>query len=429
MMTLQLQTHCFPSKSFTHRHIHKHPLSTRNNIVFTAKRFAPEELCSVIAGQVNPIVCLELFHWASQQPRFPHDVSAFHVSIKKLGAAKMYQEMDDIVNQLLAVPSIGWEALFNTIIYYFIEARKLTRAVNVLNHMKISRNLNCCCRPSIKTYNILFAALLGRGNNSDINHVYMETIRCVFRKMVNDEVKTDIFSLNSMIKGYVLSLHVNDALGIFHQMGVGYDCQPNSLTSDYLIHGLCAPRRTNDAKESCYEMKAKGFIPSSESYNSLINSLAMGVDIEEAVNYLWEMTDKQRKLLYVLEDDYGNSMSGIDSGSAAIFYSFITIVGCFFSLIHYYNLKDTSASKPEYFTFDLIGMNLDDQIHYGLEMQEKLANENACGLASQYTPLFRNRVSNCLNSPILGISGCHGIMFLGFQSLNVVSFQVSYSKK
>ncbi|XP_047171544.1 pentatricopeptide repeat-containing protein At2g27800, mitochondrial-like isoform X1 [Vigna umbellata] len=313
-------------------------------------RFTTEELCSVIAQQDNPLVCLELFHWASQQPRFRHDVSTFHITIKKLGTAKMFQEMDDIVNQLIAVPLIGSEALFNTVIYYFTQARKLTRAVNVFKHMKSKRNLICCYRPSIRTYNILFAAFLGRGSNSYINHVYMETIRCLFRQMVNDGVKPDIFSLNSMIKGYVLSLHVNDALRIFHQMGVVYDCQPNALTYDYLIHGLCAQGRTNNAKELFNEMKTKGFVPGGKSYNSLVNSLALGGEIGEAVNYLWEMTNKQRspdfitfrtvldeicrqrtiqegmrflqelqendlvdghayrKLLYVLEDDYGNSV-------------------------------------------------------------------------------------------------------------------------
>ncbi|XP_027345390.1 pentatricopeptide repeat-containing protein At2g27800, mitochondrial-like [Abrus precatorius] len=314
-------------------------------------RFTAEELCDVIAQQHDPLVCLELFHWASQQPRFRHDASTFHVTIKKLGVAKMYQEMDDVVNQLLAVPFIGSEELFNMVIYYFTEARKLTRAVNVFKHMKSRRNLNCCFRPSVRTYNILFAALLSRGSNTYINHVYMETIRCLFRQMVNDGIKPDIFSLNSMVKGYVLSLHVNDALRIFHQMGVVYDCQPNSLTYDYLIHGLCAQGRTKNAKELCQEMKTRGFIPSSKSYNSLINSLALDREIEEAVNYLWEMTDKKRsadfityrtvldeicrrgtiqegmrflqelqekdlvdghayrKLLYVLEDDYGNSLS------------------------------------------------------------------------------------------------------------------------
>jgi hypothetical protein len=47
-------------------------------------RFTPEELCNVIANQRGPLVCLELFHWASHQPRFRHNVSTFHVTIKKL---------------------------------------------------------------------------------------------------------------------------------------------------------------------------------------------------------------------------------------------------------------------------------------------------------------------------------------------------------
>ncbi|XP_004505962.1 pentatricopeptide repeat-containing protein At2g27800, mitochondrial [Cicer arietinum] len=324
-------------------------------------RFTPEELCNVIAIQRDSLVCLELFHWASHQPRFRHDVSTFHVTIKKLGDAKMYEEMDDIVNQLLAVPSIGSEALFNMIIYYFTEARKLTRAVHIFKHMKSNRNPNCSYRPSIRTYNILFAALLSRGCNSYINLVYMETLSCLFRQMVNDDgIEPDIFSLNSMIKGYVLSLHVNDALRIFHQMGVVYDCKPNSLTYDYLIHGLCAQGRTENAKELYHEMKTKGFTPNSKSYNSLVNSLALGGEVEAAVDYLWEMTRKQksvdfityrtvldeicrrgrvedamsflqelqekdlvdghtyRKLLYVLEDDYGNSANRIESGPALV---------------------------------------------------------------------------------------------------------------
>ncbi|XP_028803619.1 pentatricopeptide repeat-containing protein At2g27800, mitochondrial isoform X2 [Neltuma alba] len=277
---------------------------------------------------------------------FRHNTTTYHITIQKLGAAQMYQEMDDVVNQVLAVPLICSEALYNTIIYYFTEARKLTRAVNIFNHMKSSRNSNC--KPSIRTYNILFAALLSRGSNSYINHAYMDTIRCLFKQMVNDGVEPDIFTLNSMIKGYVLSLHVNDALRIFHQMGGVYACKPNSFTYDYLIHGLCAQGRTKNAKEICNEMKTAGLIPSSKSYNSLVNALALGGETEEAVEYVWEMTENQRsadfityrtvldeicrqgrvqeamrllqefqeknlvdggaykKLLYVLEDDYGN---------------------------------------------------------------------------------------------------------------------------
>ncbi|PRQ19977.1 hypothetical protein RchiOBHm_Chr7g0223121 [Rosa chinensis] len=54
-------------------------------------RFTPEELCDVITKQDDPLVCLELFNWASQQSRFKHDVNSYHITIKKLGVAKMYE--------------------------------------------------------------------------------------------------------------------------------------------------------------------------------------------------------------------------------------------------------------------------------------------------------------------------------------------------
>nr|AYM00749.1 pentatricopeptide repeat protein [Salvia miltiorrhiza] len=255
-------------------------------------RFTPEELHDVIALQEDPLVCLELFNWASQQHRFRHNVLTYHATIKKLGAAKMYEEMDYVVNQVLAVSSIASEPLYNTMIYYFTEARKLVRAVNIFKRMCDCRKLDS--RPTIRTYNILFGALLSRGKNSYINHMYMETIRSLFKQMVDDGIEPDIFCLNSMIKGYVLSLHVNDALRIFHQMGTIYECQPNSFSYDYLIHGLCAQGRTQNAREICERMKKSGFVPSSKSYNSLVNSLALEGEIDEAVKFLWEMAENQR---------------------------------------------------------------------------------------------------------------------------------------
>ncbi|GMN33779.1 hypothetical protein TIFTF001_004335 [Ficus carica] len=188
-------------------------------------RFTPEELGNVMAQQDDPLVCLELFNWASQQPRFRHGICTYHIAIKKLGVAKMYQEMDEIVNQV-------------------------------------------ACSHS-------------------------------FWQMVNNGIEPDIFSLNSMVKGYVLSLHVNDALRIFHQIGVVYNCLPNSFTYDYLIHGLCSQGRTDNARELCSEMKSKGFVPSAKSYNSLVNALAINEDVEAAVKYLWEMIEQQRSADFI----------------------------------------------------------------------------------------------------------------------------------
>ncbi|CBI16275.3 unnamed protein product, partial [Vitis vinifera] len=184
-------------------------------------RFSAGELCEVLNLQEDPIVCLEIFNWASQQPRFRHDVSTYHIIIKKLGTTKL----------------------------------KLTRAAIIFKHMRSCSNLDC--RPSIRTYNLLFAAFLSRRSDSYINHMYMATIRCLFKQMVNDGIEPDVFSLNSMIEGYVLSLHL------------------------------------------CNEMKGKGFVPSSKSYNSLVNALALCGEVDEAVNYLWEMTEKQRSADFI----------------------------------------------------------------------------------------------------------------------------------
>ncbi|OVA18142.1 Pentatricopeptide repeat [Macleaya cordata] len=260
-------------------------------------RFNSEDLCKTLSLQRDPRACLELFNYASQQPRFRHDTASYHITIKKLGSAKLYEEMDGVVNQVLAVPAIGSEALFNTIIYFYTEARRLSKAVHVYKHMKKANDPSY--RPSVRTYNLLFTAFLSRRSNSYINHMYMETIRCLFKQMVNDGIEPDIFSLNSMIKGYVLSLHVNDALRIFHQMGVTYQCQPDSNSYDYLIHGLCCQGRTKNAKELYKEMKDKGFVPSAKAYNSLTNSLAIGGELKEAVRMLWEMNEKRRTAEFI----------------------------------------------------------------------------------------------------------------------------------
>ncbi|XP_051114099.1 pentatricopeptide repeat-containing protein At2g27800, mitochondrial-like isoform X2 [Andrographis paniculata] len=151
-------------------------------------RFTPEDLHNVIIEQDDPLVCLELFNWASQQHRFRHTVFTYH-----LGAAKMYKEMDDIVNQVLAIPNLGSEPLFNTMIYYFTEDRKLVRAVNIYKHMRASWNLDC--RPSIRTYNILFAAFLSRRTNTYINRMYMETLTAL--SLILFVVAGNLFSMGN----------------------------------------------------------------------------------------------------------------------------------------------------------------------------------------------------------------------------------------
>ncbi|OMO71221.1 hypothetical protein CCACVL1_18356 [Corchorus capsularis] len=46
-------------------------------------------------------------------------------------------------------------------------------------------------------------------------------------------------------------------------------------------------------------MKRNGFIPSSKSYNSLVNALALAGEVEEAVLYLREMIEKRKSADFV----------------------------------------------------------------------------------------------------------------------------------
>ncbi|KAF3555940.1 hypothetical protein F2Q69_00012303, partial [Brassica cretica] len=181
-------------------------------------RFTPEELADAITLQEDPLVCFHLFNWASQQPRFKHENCTYHIAIRKLGAAK---------------------------------AGKLIRAVNIFRHMATSKNLEC--RPTIRAYHILFKALLGQGNNSYTSHMYMETIRSLFRQMVDSGIEPDVFALNCLVKG-----------------------------------------RTINARELLGEMKGKGFVPNGKSYNSLVSALALSGEVDDAVNCLWEMVESGR---------------------------------------------------------------------------------------------------------------------------------------
>ncbi|KAH9626512.1 hypothetical protein KSS87_022139 [Heliosperma pusillum] len=260
-------------------------------------RFTADDLQNVLVLENDAFVCLELFNWASKQHRFEHSVTTFHKTIQKLGIAGMIEEMYDVVDQLLTRPHFGSEALYNTIIYYYTKARKLSRAVTVFKHMKKVESSDCM--PSIKTYNFLFAAFLARGRNTYINHMYMGSMECLFKQMINDRIEPDIFSLNAMIHGYVLSNHVNDALRIFHQMGVVYTTVPDALTYDHLIYGLCAQSRTNNASELFNDMREKGFDASGKTYNSLVNALALVGEVDKALKYLWEMTVSRKSVDFI----------------------------------------------------------------------------------------------------------------------------------
>ncbi|KAJ8634056.1 hypothetical protein MRB53_027392 [Persea americana] len=70
-------------------------------------RFTTQDLSKALSLQRDPNACLLLFNWASQQPRFRHDVSTFLIIVKKLGADQLLDEFDAVVSQVLSLCHLG----------------------------------------------------------------------------------------------------------------------------------------------------------------------------------------------------------------------------------------------------------------------------------------------------------------------------------
>ncbi|WOK95710.1 hypothetical protein Cni_G04417 [Canna indica] len=253
-------------------------------------RFSASDLADALAGLPDPRLCPHLLSWAldRHRRRLVSDYSPFLAALKRLGVARLYRDMDSVADLFLALPSLPpAEPHLNTLLYFYAEARMLPKAVHVYTRMQASPD--DAARPTAATYNLLFTALLGRDDASSyIHHVHMGTVRLLFRQMVGAGIVPDRLALNAMVKGYAQSLHLNDALRVFHQMEPVYGCEPDEHTYSLLVHGLCAQGRTRNARELFVEMRAKGMRPSRRACNSLVSAMAMAGEVREAEEAMWE---------------------------------------------------------------------------------------------------------------------------------------------
>lgn len=81
----------------------------------------------------------------------------------------------------------------------------------------------------------------------------------------------DTSTVNVLIRGYGPSLHLNDALRLFHQMRPLYWCEPDAFTYSYLVHGLSAQGRTRNAWELFDEMCGSGLLGSHIRYLQILS--------------------------------------------------------------------------------------------------------------------------------------------------------------
>lgn len=253
-------------------------------------RLTPPLLASSLASASDPRLILPLLTHSLRLPAFRPHPAPFLVAIKRLAAADLYADFDRACalsfSLLPSLPSPG--PLLRAAIYFYCQFRRLGKAFHVYTLMRASADPTA--RPSADTYHALFTALLSRGGGDTMVHyMYMDTVSALFRQMLEEGVTPDTRSLNVLVKGYAQSLHLNDALRVFHQMGPLYGCEPDAFTYSYLVHGLSAQGRTNNAREVLDEMRGKGLVPTEPACNAFVSALAMAGEAGEAERVMWEM--------------------------------------------------------------------------------------------------------------------------------------------
>uniref|UniRef100_A0A0D9V5L1 PROP1-like PPR domain-containing protein n=1 Tax=Leersia perrieri TaxID=77586 RepID=A0A0D9V5L1_9ORYZ len=253
-------------------------------------RLTPPLLTYSLSSVSDARLLLPVLTHSLRLPTFRPDPGPFLVSIKRLAAADLYADFDRACalafSLLPSLPSPG--PLLRSALYFYCQFRRLGKAFHVYTLMRASADP--AARPSADTYHALFTALLSRGGGDTMVHyMYMDTVSALFRQMLEEGVAPDTRALNVLVKGYAQSLHLNDALRVFHQMWPVYGCDPDALTYSYLVHGLSAQGRTRNAREVFDEMRGKGLVPTEPACNAFVSALAMAGEAGEAERVMWDM--------------------------------------------------------------------------------------------------------------------------------------------
>jgi pentatricopeptide repeat protein len=253
-------------------------------------RLTPPVLASSLASTSDARLLLPLLDHSLRLPAFRPDPAPFFVAIKRLAAADLYDDFDracSLVFSLLpSLPSPG--PLLRDVLYFYCQFGRLGKAFHVYTLMRASADP--AARPSADTYHTLFTALLSRGRGDTMVHyMYMDNVSALFRQMPEEGIPPDTRALNVLVKGYAQSLHLNDALRVFHQMQPLYGREPDAFTYSYLVHGLSAQGRTRNARELFDAMRGKGLLPTEPACNAFVSALAVAGEVDEAKGIMWEL--------------------------------------------------------------------------------------------------------------------------------------------
>ncbi|OIT01863.1 PREDICTED: putative pentatricopeptide repeat-containing protein At1g53330 [Nicotiana attenuata] len=254
------------------------------------KKLSPFRLSSLLRQQKDPKIALQLFlnpnpsHGTDHTTKpISYSPTSYDLIICKLGRAKLFKEMEQILDKLRHDTRISpKEVIFCNVISFYGRAHLPEKALHMFTEIPSFR-----CPRSIKSVNSLLNALLVCKEYAKIGEIL---------KNFESYGTPDVFTFNILMNASCLCGDLDRAREVFAEMqkrGV----QPNVVTFGTLINGLCVNQDLNEAfrmkkmMERNFKLKPNAFV-----YVALIKRLCMVDNFESAVELKEEMLKKKVEL-------------------------------------------------------------------------------------------------------------------------------------
>ncbi|KAF5478542.1 hypothetical protein F2P56_005092 [Juglans regia] len=281
------------------------------------KPISPFRLSSLLRLQKDPTLALQLFRNPNPNfnPKKPlrYSLLSYDLIITKLGRAKMFDEMEQILHQLKQETRFApGEIIFCNVISFYGRANLPDRAIQTFESITGYR-----CKRTVKSANSLLNALLRCGEFEKVRETFLGIYKdgtpdactynilihacCrigslddawnVFDEMQRRGVFPNVVTFGTLMYQLCMNFRLKEAFQLKEDMVCVYGVKPNAYVYTSLIRGLCGIDELSSAFKLKEEMVRNELKLDSVVYSSLINALFKAGRKEEAFGILEEMKE------------------------------------------------------------------------------------------------------------------------------------------
>ncbi|KAH7573770.1 hypothetical protein ACOSP7_007629 [Xanthoceras sorbifolium] len=246
-----------------------------------SKPISPFKFTSLIRLQKDPKLALELFRNPNpdrtlQTKPFRYTIPHYDIIITRLGRAKMFDEMEQILHQLKNDTRVTpKEIILCNVISFYGRARLHDHALRTFDEMPGFR-----VERTVKSFNTLLNALLKCRK--------FDKMKETFENM-EKHTGPDACSYNILINGCVMGGRLKGAWNVFGEM-LKRGLNPSVVTFGTLVYGLCSDSRLEEALKLKEDMMTLYNVrPNGHIYASLIKGLCEVGELSSAIGLKQEM--------------------------------------------------------------------------------------------------------------------------------------------